>query len=127
MLYCSFQVRCSELDWSHFAISPRIYFCYDSEFPLCLVSLIAFYDNQFPYFTSGSLLLCFKLCFSHNGVRYSFLHLSHASSLRLCIYFCFFCKSLFSISVISSLGITGVLPHISKFWVKTGNWISSSM
>ena len=58
-----------------------------------------------PTLTSGSLLLCFKLCLSRNDVRYSFLHFFHAASLHL--YFCL----LLSISVGSSLGITGFWPN----------------
>ena len=59
---------------SHFAIFPKIYFCYDSEFPLHLFLFIALYDNHF-------------WCISRNEVRYSFLRLFHTTFLHLCIYF----------------------------------------
>ena len=79
-------------------------------FHSALFCLSPFMTTTSPTLNSGSLLLCFKLCFSRNDIRYSFLHLFHAASLHLCIYFCLFHKSLFSISVGSSLEIKGVWP-----------------
>ena len=51
-LYCSFQVQFSSShpNCSHFPISLKIYFCHDSEYPLCFVSFIMVYENHFPYF-----------------------------------------------------------------------------
>ena len=60
-----------------------------------------------PTLTSGSLLLCFKLCLSRSDVD---THLSISFMPLPCIFactFCLFCKSLFSIFVRSLLGITG--------------------
>lgn len=118
-LYCLLQVHFfrTQPNWSHFAISSGIYFCYDSEFSLCLVWFIAFMVTTSLTLASGSLLLYFKLCLSCNDVRYSLLLLFHAASLHLCIYFCVLDKSLFTIFGRSLLWFIDAWPKTSKFGV----------
>lgn len=111
VLYCSFQIQfsSSQSDRSHFAIFFRIYTSVMiPSFDWALLLWLPFIKTIFPTLTSGLLLLCFNLCLLRNDVRYSFLHPFHADSLHLCIHLCLFYKSLFSLSVRSSLGITGV-------------------
>ena len=58
---------------------------------------------------------------------YSLLHLFQAASLHFWMYFWHFRRSLSSIFFGSSFGIISYWPITSKFDVKTGNSMSSSM
>ena len=80
-----------------------------------------------PTLTSDSFLLCFKLYLYLNDVRYSLLHLFQAASLHFWMYFWRFCRSLSSIFSGSSFGIISCWPNTSKFGVKSGNSMFSSM
>ena len=80
-----------------------------------------------PPLTTGSHLLYFKLCLLQNDVRYSFLHFFHTAALHLCLCFCLFGKSLFSVFVKYSVGTMGVWPETGQFSIKTGNGRSSAM
>ena len=103
MSYCTFQVWFS-------SSQPDCYHCHLFHNILWSSHWASFCSLPYmkttsPTLSSGYIFLCFKFCLSRKDVRYSFHHFFNTAFLHLCIYVCLFCKSLFSISLWSLLGI----------------------